>query len=143
MAEETNISEAGMTMEDFLYGCVNFRIPEEAMASILARVDVNPSDLYSELDGRTRRLCEAKLYEWIATSPSRIGDVSDSDNNWRHSEGGFSFSEADRRFYLSLANSIYDELDMPKVGCTKVRVKSYGIRRADIGMNGMPLPHII
>lgn len=143
MADGTNIQEAGMTIEDFLYGCVNFRVPEEAVASILARLEVNPQDQYSDVDERQRRLCEAKLYEWIATSPNRVGDVSDSDNNWRHSEGGYSFSEADRRFYLSLANAIYDELDMAHVGATKVKVRSYGIRRADIDMGGMPVPHII
>lgn len=143
MADETNIQETGMTIVDFLCGCVNFPVPEEAVATILARLGVQADEQYSDLDDMDRKLCEAKLYEWIATSPSRIGEVSDSDNSWKHSEGGFSFTEADRRYYLSLANEIYDELGMELVGRTKVKVVSHGIKRADLWMGGVPLPHII
>lgn len=143
MADMNYISGEDMTIADFLYGCVNFYVPEEAVGTILARLGIDSDQLYVDLEPEMQKKCEAKLYEWIATSPSRIGDVSDSDNGWKHSQGGFSFTDADRRYYLGLANAIYEELGMEPVGKTKFKMNSHGISRANLTFGGDPLPHIV
>lgn len=130
MATVENIPSADMTLAEWLGGITAFPVPLSALASIMLRRGVGKNALYSELDERAVRLCEADLYKWIASSASRRGAVSDSDNGWSHSDGGWSVSAADRTYYLRLANSIYDEYDEPRVS-TMIKVVDFGVKRAN------------
>lgn len=143
MAVGGNISTCDATVGDYLYGCVSFYVPEETILSILLKCGIESETLFSDITEEQRKLCEARLYEWVATTPSRLGEVSDSDNSWKHTQGGVSFTDADRRYYLGLANKLYDELGMEPVGRSKFKVRSHGICRANTDIDGTPLPHII
>ena len=144
MSTMTDIQEKGYTAEDYLFGCVNFPVPEEAVRFILAGREVSGSVPFSEIDKREADLLKADLYVWICTSPNRRGDISDSDNSWRHTEGGYTLSEADKNRLMALATGIYEQYDEPlpfKKG--KIKVVSHGIRRCNYDLSGKPLPRIL
>lgn len=116
------------TIEEYLAGCVNMPVDKQAIANVLLDRKVVSGSVVSSLERRDVDLCKADLYRWIATGPSRLGAVSDSDNGWSHSEGGFSLSSADRAFLIREANRIYAMYGETPIGGNVVRVKNYGIK---------------
>lgn len=133
------------TIEDFLFGCVNLEIPSELLIPLLLKRGVEPGMLYGEVEERQRNLLEADLYVKLATTtPDKVNSVTEQDNGWEHSGGGFSISEKYRDYLLAKANKIYAEYGEPLVGKTGTfRMKSNGIQRARLTPDGDPLPHIV
>lgn len=125
-----------MTVVQYLGGIVNFPVAEEGVKSILAKRGVDFSYTLELVDARTLELATADLYAWIATSPYRVGSVGDSDNGWEHTSAGWTLTEADRKYYLGLANDIYDKYDEPTVGRSRIRIYNHGIRHADFPLFG-------
>lgn len=130
------------TLIDYCCGLVNFDVPEEAMKALLAKRGVDFATEYADSDEKTRKLVEADLYTWIALGVSKRTAVTDSDNGWSHSEGGYSLTEEDKKRLLGMANAIYEEYGEPTVGKTKIRIHSLGVMRANRTFAGENLPHI-
>lgn len=128
---------ANTTIEDYLYGCVNFSIPPEGMNSVLLSRKIELGTLYSNMEEKDIKLCEAELYIWISKSPNRIGSVTDKDNDWEHSDGGMTLTSDDRSYFRSLANQIFSLYGEQPVGASKIRITSYGVKHCnfDLGMN--------
>lgn len=130
--------QAILTISAYLYGSVNFPIPEEAMLCILTDRDVTMSTPASDLDVKTRELLRADVLKWVCLSPNKCGSVSDSDNGWSHSEGGYTLTSADKSLLKNEANSIYEKYDEATFGKSKVSVTSWGIKPADRELDGRP-----
>ena len=107
MSTESLNTATGMTVEDYLYGCVGFSVAENAIATILVDREVESGSPVSSLDKRTKDLCKADLYMWCASTPSVIGSVEDSNGVWKHKEGGTQSSAFDKRNLRAMANAIY------------------------------------
>lgn len=134
--------DAYYSVADWLYGCVNFEVPREAVLSVIANRGVNASDMYYD-DTREFdvRLLKADLLRWIVLGPSRVNSVSDRDNGWSHSGGGYTLSEYDKKLLMDEANAIYEELEPESVfGKTRIRMRSAGIMPAHRDCDGTPLP---
>lgn len=131
------------TVEDWLFGCVNFAVPRDAVLSVLWGRRV-PSELpyhrFQEDMGFDARLLKADLLKWIVLGVSKVNNTSDSDNGWSHSGGGYTLSKDDKKLLLDEANAIYAELEPESVfGKTKVRMRSFGIMPAYRDFDGSPL----
>lgn len=126
---------SGMTLMDYFGGLVNAPVSAEGIRTILARRALDPTALF---EGETREieLASADLYKWIATSPYRVGSTGDSDNGWEHTSAGWTLTEADRKYYLMLANDIYDKYDEPTVGKSVIKITNHGIRHTDFPLFG-------
>lgn len=118
----------------WLSDSVNIGVSEGLVRSILAEREVDNNSLYSDVDVRTRNLCMADLYSRIAlTSPNREGAVSDEDNGWSHSDGGYTLSEYDKKQLLDTANAIYTMYGEPVKGRkVTVKITNYGLIRRRI-----------
>lgn len=136
MAEET------YTMKQYLAGSVNVPVPEEALVSIMAKRGIDPGAEFSSADAKTRDLLYADLLVWIAMGVSRQGAVSDSDNGWSHSDGGYTLTDGDKRRMLAEANGIYEKYDEPMALSTRIRVVDFGIKKANRDFAWRPLPII-
>lgn len=121
-----------VTITDYLSGAVNIDVPKEAIVSILIDRDIDGSMAVSDVDKDIRKLCKADLYVWVAMGVSRKGSVSDSDNGWSHTDGGYTLSDDARNLLLREANAIYEEMGEEPVGKTKVRIRSNGIMMSGI-----------
>ena len=132
------------TVADYLYGCVNFEIPDEAVDYVCSGREIAIDTPISDAGRQNLDLLRADLYTWIVLGPGSVNNTSDTDNGYTHSGGGYSMSKDDKSLLLSAANAIYSKYDEPTVGKkTTFKINSFGIRRADIDPCGMPLPHII
>lgn len=127
--------QSGMTLLDYFGGLVNAPVSAEGIRTILARRLLDPIDMY---EGETKKieLATADLYKWIATSPYRVGSTGDSDNGWEHTSAGWTLTEADRKYFLGLADEIYEKYDEPTVGKSKIRISNFGIRHSDLPLPG-------
>lgn len=115
-----------MTIESYLSGSINFDISEDAIKVILADRNIADNTNITNLTTKEKELCKADLYMWVVTSPNRRGSVSDSDNSWSHSDGGFSLTDADKKAYISMANAIYDKYNEDKKSKTTFKIVSFG-----------------
>ena len=137
MAEETRTIGANTTIEDYLYGCVNFPVPSEAINTALLKQNkrsegtIVQSTLYASMEEKDIDLCEAELYLWICTSPSRLGSVTDKDNDWEHADGGITLSDTDRKYYRSLANDIYKRYGLTPVGQPIAKILNFGVKHCN------------
>lgn len=121
------------TVEEWLFGCVRFPIPEDAVAYVLYNRGIDGGAKPDTLkdDGFDIRLLKADLYKWLVIGPSKVGGTSDSDNGWSHSEGGWTLTKEDKSLLLAEANAIYDELEPESVfGKRRITVHSMGIMPA-------------
>lgn len=134
MSDEQTI----LTISAYLYGCVNFPITEEAMLCILSDRDVLMDTPVTELEAKTRDLLKADVMKWVCLSPNKSGSISDSDNGWSHSEGGYTLTSSDKTLLMNEANAIYEKYEEATFGKTRVKVTSWGIKPADIDIDGRP-----
>lgn len=131
------------TVRDWLFGCVNFSVPESAVETILCQRDVDGDTDYADKESLPIdiRLLKADLLKWIVLGPGKVNNVSDSDNGWSHSEGGYALSKDDKKMLMDEANAIYEELEPASVfGKKKIRMRSAGIMPAYRDLDGTPLP---
>ena len=141
MNDETENKER--TIRDYVFGCVNFPLPEEAVDYVLSERDVEGDTLQKSVDKKTRDLLKADLYVWICMGPTKQDSVSDADNGWKHSEGGYTLSDDDKDRMLKRAKAIYEEYDEEFIDdSVSVHVSSFGIMPCNYDETGIPLPHI-
>lgn len=138
-------NNAVRTVEDYVFGCVNFEIPSECAATILNDRGLEVDAPLSSLDTKTKELLKADLYVWICMGPGKVTASTDSDNGWSHSGGGFTLSSDDKDRMLGYAYDIYDKYDEESPADDRVRVtiESHGIAHCDYDCFGNPLPHTI
>lgn len=132
------------TAEDYVFGCVNFALPQEAVDYVLGERKVEKDTNEEDLDKQTKQLLKADLYLWICVGPSRVGSTSDSDNGWKHSEGGYTLTDDDKDRMLRYVKAIYEKYDEEFLydDSVSVTVSSFGIAPCDYNEAGIPLPHI-
>lgn len=141
MSDSTTTSSE-YTVEDWLFGCVNFAVPQTAVDFILATRGVDGDTLYEDsgdLDVDIR-LLKADLLKWIVLGAGKVNNTTDSDNGWSHSDGGYTLSKDDKKMLLAEANAIYEELEEDSVFyASKTTVHSLGIRPVRWNLNGTPI----
>lgn len=133
------------TVFDYLKGKVKFGVPKSALMSIMADRGISPDTAFADCDNDTVRLAYADMLKWFVVGPSKRNNVSDTDNGWTHSGGGYELDDTDRKLLIKEANAIYDELE-PDSGIknkTTFRMVSFGIQHANYDQAGNPLPHVI
>ena len=133
------------TVGDYLFGCVNFAVPDSAVNYICSTRNVEPETRYGDFtsneDNIDIRLLKADLIKWIVLGAGKVNNTSDSDNGWSHSDAGYTLSEADKKLLLDEANGIYEELEPESVFAKKrIRMRSAGIMPAYRDTDGRPLP---
>lgn len=133
-----------LSVEDYLYGKVKFNIPAGAMASILADRKLMGETAYADSDTTSVRLAYADLLKWFLLGHSKQNNVSDTDNGWSHSGGGYELDSEDKKLLKAEANAIYDELEPSSAikGKPTFKMSSFGVQRANLDVAGNPLPHI-
>ena len=133
------------TVGDWLFGCVNFAVPESAVRHLCVCRGVDPKVTYAgmrkdEESQKVLRLLKADLLKWIVLGAGKVNNTSDSDNGWSHSSGGYMLTEDDKRLLLDEANAIYEELEPESVFAKKrIRMRSAGIMPAYRDTDGEPL----
>ena len=137
----SNDTEKVYTVEDWIFGCVNFAIPQDAVLDVCDNRCIPVNELKANVDKNTLRLMKADLYKWIVLGPGRVTDTKDQDNGWAHAGGGYTLSEFDKKLMMDEANAIYAELEKESVfGKKKIRMRSAGIMPAYRDTDGEPLP---
>lgn len=129
------------TIEEYASGIIHFELPEEALASIFAKREIDKDTLFSDVEKQDRDLIEADIYAYVAMAVSKMNSTSDSDNGWSHSGGGYTLTEEDKKRLISMANAIYEQYDEPLICKRKVKIHSFGIMGANRTINGYHLPH--
>nr|DAT45739.1 MAG TPA: hypothetical protein [Caudoviricetes sp.] len=127
-------------VKDYLANIVNFPVDEKALDAILVKRGLCGDTPYSEAENKDIELCQADLYMWICTSPSKIGGDSDSDNGWSHKDGGYTLSSKDKKRLTSIANSIYDTYGERKILTSHFRIVDHGVKHCNLGLN--PYDHV-
>ena len=146
MPDTQNALQNVYTVEDWLFGCVNFAVPESAVKTILAERAIDGTTAYSDratLDIDVR-LLKADLLKWILLGAGKVNNTSDSDNGWSHSDGGYTLSKDDKKLLMDEANSIYEELEPESVfGKKKTVVHSMGIMPAKRHLDGTIITEVL
>ena len=105
------------TISDYLKGKVRgINIPDSALKSICADAGLEPDMQFSMLQQKEKDIARAWLYVWMAGGPTQTGNTRDADADWEHSEGGDRMPASVLKQYLSMANDIFEEYDMPIIG---------------------------
>lgn len=129
------------TVGEWLFGCVNFAVPGDAVTNITEDRGVDETAAKDSVEANTLRLMKADLYKWIILGPGRVTDTKDQDNGWAHAGGGYTLSKDDKKMLMDEANAIYEELEPSSVfGKKKIRMRSAGIMPAYRDTDGTPLP---
>lgn len=116
------------TVEQYVRGIVNVDLSEDVIANILLDRNVQPGELASELDTKTKMLLKADVYMACASMPSVKVSVEDSDGNWKHKEGGGQISDADKKRWASIANNIYAQYGEIRYASSGPRIHARGMR---------------
>ena len=155
MSTSSSDNQQVYTVEDWLFGCVNFAVPKSAVDNILNERSVDGSQKYTKEVNVTVgegeepktidiRLLKADLLKWIILGAGKVNSTSDSDNGWSHSEGGYTLSPEDKRLLMDEANTIYAELEPESVfGKKKIKVHSMGIMPAKRNTDGTIITDVL
>jgi len=129
---------AEYTISDYLRGVVRGTEPtDSALKGICLSAGIDdPSASYADLSLRQQRLALAFLYMWIATGPSGSEKWSEKDGDWSQSGGGASYSRDQIRLYIRLANDIFDEYGLDRIGNPVWGFRGGGIRNIRRTRNG-------
>ena len=132
------------TVRDWLFGCVNFAVPDDAVMHILAERQLDPELSFYEVEHSLRELLKADLFVWVCMGPSKVSSTSDSDNGWSHSEGGYTLSDDDKDRMLAYAKAIYEKNGETFAydDTVSISIGSFGIQPSDYDECGIPVPHI-
>lgn len=134
------------TVEDWLFGCVNFAVSKSATDSIFAEREIEPTTPYAERNTLSIdvRLLKADLLKWIVLGAGKVNNTSESDNGWSHSDGGYTLSPEDKKMLKDEANDIYAELEPESVfGIKKIKVHSMGIMPAKRNTDGTIITDVL
>ena len=141
MSENNVAIQKVRTVGDYLFGCVNFAVPDDAVEHVASERNIPVEADASTIDRNDKRLMKADLYKWIILGPGKVDSDKDSDNGWSHSGGGYTLSPEDKKLFMDEANAIYAELEPDSVfGKKKIRMRSVGIMPAYRDTDGRPLP---
>lgn len=137
--------EKTYTIEDYILAKVKFEVPVDALYPIFVDREIEAKTPIMDSDKTKVRLAYADLLKWMILGPSKVNNISDTDNGWTHSSGGYQLTNDDIKELKNEANAIYKELEPSSVFGRKTTFKmnSGGIKRANLDMAGNPLPHII
>ena len=105
--KDSQNTNTGTTIEEYLRGCVGFEVTDSAISTILINRGIARGTDVSTLEKRQKDLCRADLYMWCASTPSVTGSVEDANGVWKHKEGGTQSSAYDKRNLRQMANDIY------------------------------------
>lgn len=130
------------TAEDYVFGCVNFALPQEGADYVLNERNIESDTPYEELSKKDKDLLKADIYVWICLGPSKVNSTSDSDNGWSHSEGGYTLTDDDKDRMLAFAKATYEKYGEEFIDdSVSVTISSFGIQPCDYDESGIPLPH--
>lgn len=105
------------TIDTFIRGEVrNVTVPDNALLSICYKAEVTPGTPITECTKRQCDLSRAWLYVWLSTSPQQSGGYTEKDDNWQKSENGEQWSKADKDRWIRMANDIFEEYGLEKLG---------------------------
>ena len=86
--KDSQNTNTGTTIEEYLRGCVGFEVTDSAISTILIDRGIAPGTDVSTLEKRQKDLCRADLYMWCASTPSVTGSVEDANGApWVFSAG--------------------------------------------------------
>lgn len=125
--KDSQNTNTGTTIEEYLRGCVGFEVADRAISTILIDRGIAPGTDVSTLEKRQKDLCRADLYMWCASTPSVTGSVEDANGVWKHKEGGTQSSAYDKRNLRQMANDIY--------ALYGENVRKSSVRIVNLGMN--------
>lgn len=125
--KDSQNTNTGTTIEEYLRGCVGFEVTDSAISTILIDRGIAPGTDVSTLEKRLKDLCRANLYMWCASTPSVTGSVEDANGVWKHKEGGTQSSAYDKRYLRQMANDIY--------ALYGENVRKSSVRIVNLGMN--------
>lgn len=129
------------TVGEWLFDCVNFAVHDSAVRHVVECRNFSIEQDSKEIGVDNLRLMKADLFKWIVLGPGKVNNVTDSDNGWSHSEGGYTLSKDDKKMLASEANAIYEELEPESMFWKKkFRMRSAGIMPAYRDLDGTPLP---
>jgi hypothetical protein len=155
MSSSSSDNQVVYTVEDWLFGCVNFAVPKSAVDNIFAERSVDGSQKYAKEVNVTVgegeepntidvRLLKADLLKWIILGAGKVNSTSDSDNGWSHSDGGYTLSKDDKKMLKDEANAIYGELEPESVfGIKRIVVHSMGIMPAKRNTDGTIITDVV
>lgn len=126
------------TIKEYLQGKVRgFDIPDNALQAICIDAEIPSLDApFGELTKRQRDLSAAYTYLWLAHGPVSTAKWSEKDGDWSQSGGGEQLTAEQIRTYLRMANALFEEYNLPKVGMNTYRVRGGGFRNVrDYGNN--------
>lgn len=107
MATDTQYTEGVVsTIDDYLKGCVNLNVPDNAIKTILIDNGIASGTDVTTLGQRERDLCRASLYYWCADNPSITGGMEDANGVWKHKQGGTQLSAKDKRDFRRKADEL-------------------------------------
>ena len=124
------------TVEQYVRGIVDVDLGDDVIANILLDRNVQPGGLASALDTRTKMLLRADVYMACVSKPSVAVSVEDADGNWKHKEGGGQISDADKKRWATIANSIYAQYGEVRNASGGPRVHARGMRIWRSGYEG-------
>lgn len=107
-----------VTISSYLKGLTQFIIKDSALIPIAIHRGFSLDTDVSLVNERARELAKADLYVYIASSPSSFTGHVEKDFYWEHRESSYSMSNADKKFYLRLANEIYAKYGESKRGAS-------------------------
>ena len=88
------------TVGEWLFGCVNFAVPEETAIQIAEDRNIPFNADSKEVAKNILRLMKADLQKWYVLGAGKVNDTKDSDNGWSHTGGGYSLSEFDKKLLI-------------------------------------------
>lgn len=117
-----------MTVGQYVRGVVGIDIGDDVVARILFDYELQPDELASELDKRTRMLLKAEAYKACSEMPSVRTSIEDADGNWKHKESGGQITEADKERWASIAKSIFSRYRENPYMSAGPRIHARGMR---------------
>lgn len=113
-----------LTVEEYLRGKIGYEIPDKTLKSIFKDRNVDYGSSIDDVQLSQRELCLADLYMWCVNLPTTKNKTEDADGQWKHTDGGWIISSADKAQYRVLASAIYGRWG-ESVPTRKIRIKDF------------------
>ena len=111
-----------LIIEDYMRGKTGYTIPDAALKAILSKRGIESGVYISTLTTEKQELCVADLYVYCTNIPSTVGVTMDAHGGWKHQDGGWQATEADKKNLLAMANAIYSKYGETKIGDTSFKI---------------------